>query len=152
MLLLSSGALAECAASFGNGGPSLATAISKEDRREIERLLGAQLDHVVCSRTHRARGFVIQDGFFVLTSDEALFVSGPKRMDILFRTDFAGVRYATLRVFGDAQLLTVTTDAAHFRFTLGCDLAAQRATDEFERRTGGRTHVYAPPAGTQHRC
>jgi hypothetical protein len=45
--LLSAPAAADCSPIFLAPGSGLATAVANQDRREIERLVGAQVDHIV---------------------------------------------------------------------------------------------------------
>src|SRR5688572_11438261 len=128
-LLVSPNAIAECAY------PVVPADVSKRDRRELESLLGTQLDEVACGVLIRARGFVRRRVFFVLTADEALFVGDRKVKEILFRTHFPAVRYASRSVFGpggvdNIQFVRFTTDDGELQFELGCDLAARRVVDE----------------------
>ena len=150
-LLLSPAALAECYdPAIGVGGSGISTEVSKTDRRELEQLLGTQVDAVACARMQPARrfvgGFRVHRGFFVLTADETLFVSDKEVKQVLFRTTFLSVRHATSSAFGHTHSLSVTTDAGELRFELDCDIVAQDVLDEFVRRMPFTTHV--PVFGT----
>jgi hypothetical protein len=156
MLLLWPAAVAECLDPvIGVGDSGISSAVSNADRRELEQLLGTQLDAVACGRMQPVRrflgGFRMYRGFFVLTADEMLFVGHKTVKEVLFRTTFLGVRNPTRTVFG-TQRLSVTTDAGEFRFELACDLVARRVLDEFVRRTPVRTHVPVLGTGPQFSC
>ena len=150
-LLVSPNALAECAY------PAVPADVSKQDRRELESLLGTQLDEVTCGVLVRARGFVRRRVFFVLTADEALFVSDRKVKEILLRTPFPAVRYASRTVFGmggpnNTQFVSFTTDDGEIELELGCDLGARRVVDEFDRRTVGTMQTPPLRSGPEYRC
>ena len=150
-LLVSPNAIAECAY------PVVPADVSKQDRRELESLLGTQLDEVACGVLIRARGFVRRRVFFVLTADEALFVSDRKVKEVLFRTHFPAVRYASRSVFGpggadNTQFVSFTTDDGELQFELGCDLTSQRVVDEFDRRTVGTMQTPPLRSGPMYTC
>jgi hypothetical protein len=156
--LVSPNAVAECAFPVAGVGTSRFPAdVSKEDRRELESLLGTQLAEVACGRMQRERSFAAKRGFFVLTADEALFVSDRKVKEILFRTRFPAVRYASSFVFGpggvdNTQFVSFTTDDGRFKVELGCSLAAQRVVDEFDRRTVGTMQPPPLRGGPGYTC
>jgi hypothetical protein len=146
VLLWSPAAVADCS---WIGGAGLAPEVWNEDQRGLEQVLGTPVEHVACSRIRRddrfLRGFSARRGFLVLTKDEAVFVSDRRDQQVLFRTDFSGVRALDHSVFDhgvfavgngwSTQFVHVTTDKGQFRFELTCDFGAQRVVDELQRRT-----------------
>ena len=150
-LLLSPNAIAECAY------PVVPADVSRQDRRELESLLGTPLDEVTCGVLVRARGFVRRRVFFVLTADEALLVGDRKVKEILFRTHFPAVRYASRSVFGmggadNTQFVSFTADDGEIELEIGCGLAAQRVVDEFDRRTVGTMQTPPLRSGPMYKC
>jgi hypothetical protein len=129
---------------------------SRDDRRELEQLLGTQLDHVACGSMQRIRlytsSLTLRRGFFVLTEDEAVFVKDGRTKEVRFRTAFTWVRYGARSVFGDTQYLIVAIDDAEFRFAFDCDGVARAAIDEFERRTAPRTRAVPVGSGSVSSC
>jgi len=142
--LLSAPAAADCAPTLFAVGSGLATYVANADCREIERLVGAQLDHVVCGRMRRVhkylQGFVIKRGFFVLTKDEVLFVGDRREKTVLFRTGYGNVSKVTRSVFGfgvdNTLSLKFSAYDDRFRFELTCAGGARLVVDEFQSRTG----------------
>jgi len=153
-LLLSPAAVAECLDPLIEIGGTPA-AVLNSDRRELEQFLGTQLDAVVCGRMQPTRGYKLyfaDRGFFVLTADEALFVSDRKVKEVLFRTHFTGVRHMVRRAFADMQFLDLTTGTGHFEFQFSCEVIAGRIVDELERRAPGKTQVLTPRTGPLYSC
>jgi hypothetical protein len=74
-LFLAPGAGAACEWPIFAVGSGIVSVASRQDRREIEQLLGTQLDEIACARMQRVRrygsGFKVPRGFLVLTKDEA---------------------------------------------------------------------------------
>ncbi|HVJ28685.1 MAG TPA: hypothetical protein VNA66_00125 [Gammaproteobacteria bacterium] len=162
-LLASPPAFAECTANvLGIGGSESAMEVSSDERRELAQLLGTQLDDVACSKMRRlgASGFIVKRGFFVLTMDEAVFVSDRKVKEILFRTPYRPVGNTYRLGHGSAVdhtlFVDITTGAERFRFELTCDAVGRRVADELARRIPAPTAVAASPSaspgGPQHSC
>jgi hypothetical protein len=144
-LLASPTAFAECTTNWlGIGGSELATEVSNDERRELEQLLGMQLDDVACGRMRRlgASGFIVKHGFFVLTMDEALFVSDRKVREVLFRTHYRPVGTVYRIGHGSAVdhtlFVDITMGGERFRIELGCDASSAGAS-----RTS--SHAGSPP-------
>jgi hypothetical protein len=160
-LLLSPAAVAECTPPLvGVGGSRLTMEVSREDRRDLEQVLGTPLDAVACSRMQTVRpiknSFTVRHGFFVLTKDEALFVTDRKTKEVVFRTGFSSVRMMGLWVYGpgfdNTQYLSFETDAGMFRFEFACDYAGRHIVDELGRRTLVKPAVASSPGGPQYAC
>jgi hypothetical protein len=158
--LLSAPAAADCSPTLFASGSGLATYVTREDRRELEQLIGTQLDHVVCGRMRRVykyvQGVVIRRGFFVLTKNELLFVHERGEKEVLFRAAFGDVDGLSRTVFGpgvdNTLFLSLATDAGWFRFELTCAGGAERVVDELQRRTTGITRAPAWQSGPWHSC
>jgi hypothetical protein len=148
------------------GGAGLAPEVWNEDRRGLEQLLRTPVEHVACSRMRRddrfLRGVAAKRGFLVLTEDEAVFVSDRRDQQVLFRTDFSGVRALYHSVFDhgvfdlenawSTQFVQVTTDKGQFRFELTCGFDAQRVVDELERRTAAYLPLVVQRRGVEPSC
>ena len=162
-LLASPAAFAECTANvLGIGASDSASEVSNDERRELEQLLGAPLDAAACGKMRRlgGSGFIVKRGFFVLTKDEALFVSDRKVKEVLFRTLYRPLGNTYRLGHGSAVdhtlFVDITTGGERFRFELGCDAAGRRVADEFARRipapTAAAASPGASPGGPQYSC
>jgi hypothetical protein len=144
----------DCVAPASAGGSGLVPEVSRQDRREIESLLGAQLDRAICGRMRRdgfIRGLVPQSGFLVLTKDEVVFVSDGAVKEVLLREAYHTVsgldRGAYGPGFDNTLYLSFSIDDARYRFELPCMGDAARFVDELERRTPGAPARGIMPAG-----
>ena len=158
-LLTSPAAFAECTANvLGIGGSDSASEVSRDERRELEQLVGAPLDDAACGKMRRlgGTGFIVKRGFFVLTKDEALFVSDRKVKEVLFRTHYRPLGNTYRLGHGSAAdhtlFVDITTGGERFRFELGCDAAGRRVADELARRIPAPTAVAAPTSGLPYSC
>ena len=159
-LLASPAAFAtDCVPLASAGGSGLVPDVSRQDRREIEDLLGEQLDRVICGRMRQdgiVRGLVPKSGFLVLTKNGVVFVGDGAVKEVLLREAYPYVAGLDRGVFGpgfdNTLFLSFSIDTERYRFELPCMGGAARFVDELESRTPGTgTRRGVMPAGFTRR-